>query len=96
MDRKEIEKLAELARLDLSDEEAAALAGDIDAILRYVSEIQEVAESDEAVALTEPYNVARKDGEPHETGKYTDVLLKEAPSREGDYIKVKRTIQHGR
>lgn len=37
-------------------------------------------------------NVMREDGEPHESGLYTEKLLSAAPQREGQYIKVKKIL----
>jgi aspartyl-tRNA(Asn)/glutamyl-tRNA(Gln) amidotransferase subunit C len=93
IDDKEIEKLARLARIKISKEEAEKLSADIDSILSYVSEIKEAAFSAaQRDAGDEITNVMREDKEPHETGLYSDRLLKEAPQREGDYIKVKKIL----
>jgi hypothetical protein len=34
----------------------------------------------------------REDGEPHESGIYTQKILEQAPAREKDYIKVKKIL----
>mgnify|MGYP000344924570 CR=1 FL=1 len=94
---KEIEKLAGLARIKLSEKEKKGLKKDIESILGYVSEIQEVSEE---VAKGSPLlqqratlcNVMREDIEPHKSGLYTEKILKEAPQREGDYVKVKKIL----
>lgn len=94
LNREEVEKLAELARLDLNEEEAASLAADFDAILEYVSEIQSVAAEAQALEVGEHYNVMRQDGDAHAPGEYSEALLAEAPKREGNYIKVKKILQN--
>lgn len=91
----EIEKLATLARIELSQAEKEKLRVDIGAILEYVSQIKEVSAktaekpSDYFVASV---NVMREDANPHGTGIYTDALLDAAPQREEQYIRVKKIL----
>lgn len=94
MDRKEVEKLATLARLELSDKEADALAGEVESILGYVSEIQTVATEESKLTAGAHRNVVREDGTPHDPGIYTEAILGEAPNREGSHIKVKRILNY--
>lgn len=92
---KDIEKLSNLARINLSEEEKKGLKIDIESVLSYVSEIQKVSSSVsvnsdlQRVALC---NVMREDEDPHKSGLYTEKILKEAPERDGDYIKVKKIL----
>ena len=37
-------------------------------------------------------NIMRADENPHESGKYTEKLLKAAPARDGDRVAVKQVI----
>ena len=92
MKREEVEKLAELARIKIAPKELDELTKDIESILSYVSEIQNVAAEAPAPALGEHYNVAREDKEPHERGLYTKDVLEEAPSQKDNFIKVKRIL----
>jgi len=94
---KEIKKLADLARIKLSEMEKKGLKKDIESILGYVSEIQEVSSDATKVKplslqRSDLCNVMREDKEPHESGLYTEKILKEAPQREGDYFKVKKIL----
>ncbi len=90
---KEIEKLAELARLEIPEEEKEGLRKDIDAILGYVGEIQKIsAEAPQADGLGDVYNVFREDAKPHASGAFSKELLKEAPQRDGEYVKVKKIL----
>ena len=90
----DVKKLADLSRLALSDDEVEKLRGDIESILAYVATIQKVALPEEVVSS--PHlaleNVMREDGAPHESGKYTDVVVSQFPRREGDYLKVKKIL----
>jgi aspartyl-tRNA(Asn)/glutamyl-tRNA(Gln) amidotransferase subunit C len=94
MNKEEVLKLAKLARLDISDEEADKLSHEFGAILGYVSEIKNAKvsplESDTQGETLR--NVMREDTNPHESGIYTDAILNEAPNREGNYIAVKKIL----
>ena len=92
---KDIEKLGDLARIKLSEEEKETLKIDIEAILGYVSQIKEVSsdiERDMSGKNETLINVMREDENPHESGLYTEKILENAPEREGDYIKVKKIL----
>ncbi len=94
MDKEKVLKLATLARIKLSDEEAESLSYEFEAILAYVGEVQSVEQSDNE---PEPgdfpiRNIFRADGEGIEPGVYTEKILDEAPAREGDYVKVKKIL----
>ncbi len=93
LNESDIDKLANLSRLKLSTEEKSGLLKDIQAILGYVSEIEKVAADTSVLSTTTPLrNVLREDGEPHESGIFTDVILAEAPQREGNYFSVKKIL----
>lgn len=87
----DIRALASLSRLEISDEEVSKLEREIPSILTFVETIQK-ADISSAVADTSLRNVMRADENPHESGKYTEVLLSVAPSRVGDRIAVKQVI----
>jgi aspartyl-tRNA(Asn)/glutamyl-tRNA(Gln) amidotransferase subunit C len=93
MKKEDIEHLAKLSRIALTDAEKDALAGDITNILSYVSDIEKVTgKSAGEKKVGSLYNVMREDENPHEPGIYTEALLKLAPERDGQYIKVKKII----
>ena len=93
MKREDIEHLARLSRIAVTESEADALAADITSILSYVSEIEEITGSKEIEKKVGPlYNVMRDDADPHEAGKYTEDLLNLAPERQGQYVKVKKIL----
>ncbi|MBI4118191.1 MAG: Asp-tRNA(Asn)/Glu-tRNA(Gln) amidotransferase subunit GatC [Parcubacteria group bacterium] len=93
MEKTEIQHLAELARVKITDTQLEALRGDLGAILNYVSKIKEVSGDTSGVSdLGLVRNVMREDGEPHESGVYSEDLLAEVPQREGQYIKVKKIL----
>lgn len=101
INNKEIEKLGELARIKLGEEEKKGLKKDIESILGYVSEIQKVSSEvtkdsplwqQRTVLCENLCNVMREDREPHKSGLYTEKILENAPDREGDYVKVKKIL----
>lgn len=93
MEIKDIENLANLARIKLSDDEKKALLKDTEDILAFVSTVQEVKTKDEAEErLGALYNVTREDNESHKSGMHTEKLLGEAPAKKDNYIKVKKIL----
>jgi len=91
---KEIEKLAKLSRIKITNAEKKKLSKDIENIFEYVSEIQKISANLQGDNFLNSrfVNIMREDGEPHESGLYTEQILKQAPAREGDYLKVKKIL----
>lgn len=92
---KDIEKLGNLARIKLSEEEKNIFSKDIDSILEYVSEIQKVSSNisiNSDLQRTVLCNVMREDENSHKSGLYTEKILEEVPQKEGNYIKVKKIL----
>ena len=88
--KKDVETLATLSRIELSEEEKDRLIGEFSAILDYVSELGEASLSTEQVG--EVHNVFREDENPHLAGAYTEVLLSSAHEREGNHVVVKKIM----
>lgn len=94
MTKDDIAHLGALARLALSPEEMERLPKEIDAIISYVSAVQSIVGTE----TIEPhvgarYNILRPDEVVEEAGAYTDILLKAAPRREGDYLVINKILQ---
>lgn len=88
----DIQRLAELSRLSISDDDSATLQKDLLGILDYVGSIQELdipTTDDERRPVA---NVLRSDDTPHESGVFTKDILDNAPDRDGDYIRVKKVL----
>ncbi len=95
IDIKDVEKLAELSRIKLTEEEKQKFGKEIDSILAYVNQIQEVAGASalEQPVVGEVRNVMRPDAaNPNESGLNTESILAEAPARDGDLLKVKKIL----
>ena len=93
----EIKKMAELARIEISDEETESLRGEMDSILDYVKLIQQF-HPDEAFPKGNAkeglgvINVLREDTNPTESQTHNKELIAEFPNKEGDYLKVKKIL----
>ncbi len=88
-----IEQIAELARLNLKPEERMKLTKDLEAILAYVDQLQEIdTRKIEPTSHVLPLqNVFRKD-EAKPT-RISEAVLSHAPKREGKFFKVPKVIE---
>lgn len=103
---KDIEKLAKLARIELTENEKETYLKDISSILVYVDQIKGVLAGHETspLRLTEDLiaprasftsslkNVMREDIDKNQSGIYTKDLVSEFPAKDGNYLKVKKIL----
>lgn len=93
--KEEIQKLADLARIDIPDREIDGLRTEMDAILDYVKSIQGF-HSDEAKPKADAEeglrNVMREDENPTNPETYSTELINEFPRKERNYLKVKKIL----
>ena len=87
----EVDRIAKLARLSFSPEEKQKLQTELSSILDYVDQLKKVEGMDASPADSDGLNLMRDDVaemtiEPEE-------FLKQAPSREGKYLKVKSVLE---
>jgi len=99
MEIRDIEKLAKLARIELTDAEKETFAKDLENILKYVDQIREVVTDDNSAAadfgtgaLPDVYNVLREDSNAHESGQFTEKILAQAPATQDGFVKVKKIL----
>ena len=91
--KEDVEKLAQLARIDLPEAEKESLAKEMDQIIAFVDELKTAdANLDDHASVGTPHNIMREDTNAHETGIYTEALLNNAPAREGNFVKVKNIL----
>ncbi len=88
----DIRTLAGLARLEISDAEIQQLQQEISSILGFVETIQRADVRVQPSTNAGLQNVMRVDANPHQGGVYTNMLLDQAPAREGDRLAVKQVI----
>lgn len=93
MQKEDIEKLAKLSRLSLKDKEKEGFVKDFNSILEYVSEINSVVAGETPKEAGELRNVMRQDGEPHESGVYTDALMGDVPKVKDGFVEVKQVFE---
>jgi len=93
----DIEKLALLARIKLTSTEKEKLKKEFKEILDYVSRLKKVdirnITDNEASKTTNLENVMREDSDGYEAGRFSEQLLKEVPSVEKGYVKVKHILE---
>ena len=89
MDLKGIEGLAELARLELTEEEKESLLKDLDRILEYVKQVEGVKVS----ADTYEYDFYNSWREDEVKQKYDrERITSQFPASEAGYLKVKKIL----
>lgn len=93
----DIERLALLSRIKLNAKEKEKLQKEFGAILDYISQLKEVnAESvdeEKGSQIIQLKNIMRKDENGHNGAEFSEDLMKEAPSKENGYIKVKHILK---
>jgi aspartyl-tRNA(Asn)/glutamyl-tRNA(Gln) amidotransferase subunit C len=93
MEIKDIEKLAKLARIELTAEEKAKYLKDISAILNYVDQIKEViSKTGEERKVGDLRNVMRADEAQKDTAGKAEAILAEFPRRERNFLRVKKIL----
>ncbi len=88
--KEDIEHLATLARLAISEEEKELFVTQLDSVLGYVSEISAIATTHATPTAGMLRNVLREDAHPNQGGTFTEAILNNAPHREGHYVKVEQ------
>ena len=88
----DVNKLASLARIDMSQSEKEEFLGNMESILGYIDIIKKADVSGIELAKSEVRNVMREDANPNETGFFTDRIIKEMPDSEAGYLKVKQIL----
>lgn len=90
---KEIEKIAQLAKLELNSESKAQMLVDMNKIVKFVDKINELNLEgvDPLIYVNEQSNVLRKDEVSNELSQLD--ALKNAPNKDTDYIKVHKVLK---
>lgn len=100
MQLEDIKNLANLARLDMTEEEMKSIAHDFESILSYVGQVQEAVKlipenKKQAEFLNENpglINVMREDVPTENPGEYRNNIIDEMPESEDGYLKVKQIL----
>ena len=93
INKKEVEKLAHLSRLEFTEEEKENMVADMDKILGFVEKINEVDLEgvEPLVYMTDEESTLRKDEVVEQATK--EEALKNAPDRDTDYFRVPKVVQ---
>ncbi len=90
---KDIDKLAKLARIELTEEEKNKLLKEVDPILGYVTQIKEVASTmNTGAPVSEHRNITRADDNVTVSGTNTAAIVADMPDSERNYLKVKKIL----
>ncbi len=90
---KDIENLARLARIELTQTDKEKLLKEVDPILGYVAQINEVVSAVGETKMAGVHrNITREDANPNETGSNTKAIVENMPEKQNDYLKVKKIL----
>jgi aspartyl-tRNA(Asn)/glutamyl-tRNA(Gln) amidotransferase subunit C len=95
IDKKQVEHIAKLSRIKLSEEEKEKFSGELSQILDYFETLKKVNTENVSpiFQVTGIKNVLREDEkekiEKQKSDKRREKILKNVPKKENDYIKVK-------
>lgn len=92
MEREQIEKLALMTRLALSDDEIEAMRDRVGSVVGYVAQVSDIATDGEQKVVGILHNVMRPDVRTREPNEYTEAVLANAPATQGRFIAVKKVI----
>lgn len=92
IDREQVQKVAHLARLQLTSEEEEQFTTQLNDILDYFEQLSELDVADVAptTRAIDVSNVVRPDH--HQTYAEREALLENAPDRDGEFFKVPKIV----
>lgn len=92
--KKEIEHIAKLARLDLTEAELEKYGGQLSGILDYIDQLKEVDTTgvEPTAQVTGLENVLREDEVDEWDEAERELALRDSPDREDRFIKVKKVF----
>jgi aspartyl-tRNA(Asn)/glutamyl-tRNA(Gln) amidotransferase subunit C len=92
MNIKDVENLANLSRLDLTEKEKNEILEDLGSILGYVKQIESVEVDNKASSpVGKNYNVWRED-EPQARDFSTELIKEQFPDSKDGFLKVKKIL----
>ena len=93
--RKDVDYVARLARLKLTDEEKEKFALQLEAIISHIDQLKEIDTTDiqPTSHVLELKNAWREDKILKSSEELIGDILKNAPDREGNFFKVKKVIE---
>ena len=93
VDAATVKRVAQLARIRVTDEEAEALRGELNAILGFVEQLNEVdVEGVEPMTSVQPMAMKMRRDEVTDGGKADDILAN-APNADNGYFLVPKVVE---
>jgi len=93
VDAATVRRIAHLARIAVADDEVAHLQGELNAILAFVEQLNEVnCEGVEPMTAVTPMQMKKREDVVTDGGIPDDVL-RNAPAREGNYFAVPKVME---
>ncbi len=95
INRQQIEHIAKLARIELTEEERGKFTTDLSSILDYVDKLNQVdtSRAESIKQITGLENITREDESKKYDKAIREKLLKEIPKRKKDYIQVPKILE---
>jgi aspartyl-tRNA(Asn)/glutamyl-tRNA(Gln) amidotransferase subunit C len=100
LDKDKVKYLAELAKIELDDKQIESLLKDLNQILDYVSQIQNLDLRDVEPMIGGPFSelilredVERVGEEKVENSKIVEQIIENFPDRQGRYLKVPKVLR---
>lgn len=95
LNKEQIQHIAKLARLELSEEELEKYGNQLSDILNYIDQLRgvDVFNVEPTAQVTGLENILREDEIKEWDAEEVELALKDAPELEGRQIKVKRVIE---
>lgn len=100
--KKDLENVAMLSRLSLTEDEKEKFLVQMKEVLEYVGQVGEMAsgnlEASGGVHYAQQFensynkNITREDIASNSANEYTEALLEDAPAREGNFVKVSQVL----
>ena len=93
VDAETVKRVAHLARIHVTEEEVEGFRSELNAILGFVEQLNEVdVEGVESMTSVIPMRMKQRDDAISDGGKPDDVLAN-APARQGDYFLVPKVVE---
>lgn len=94
MKKDDVQHLANLARIELSEVELESFTKEMSDILSYVGKVKELVadEVDFEPVLGARYNIFRKDEVTNVPDSHTEALMAEMPAKQGRFMEVKKIL----
>ena len=92
--KEQVEHLASLAQLELTEQEVEKFAGQLTDILQYVDKVKEVQLSSEVERNFSKVNTFREDANPHEAGEHREAILEAMPETKDNLLVVQKILNN--